>query len=164
MAAPAAAALTQLMLLWSVLALVHRRMLDVKQSIRDRFWAWRLGFPVALVVYAGANLLRAAGLERFVDNQLVSPLGPLVIFVIAAAGLMTPENGRVATQPAMPAAPKRAEPELPLAAPIANSAKAYARESSRSAPKPRPALTGPSVVQRTRPLPEQGRVRSGWFN
>jgi uncharacterized membrane protein YhaH (DUF805 family) len=163
-AVPLANALTQLILLWSVLALVHRRLQDVKHSVRAKYWAWRFTLPAALVVLIGANFLRALGLQRFVDADLISPLGPLVLIVIVAAGFLAPEDGTEMAETAKPVKLSKPVSEKPLKIPAPAPSRAYMRDSPRSAPTPQPVLAGSGAIQRTRVLPQQGRVRSGWFN
>lgn len=163
-AVPLANVLAQLILLWSVLVLVQRRMLDVKQSVRAKYWAWRFTFPAALIVLVGANLLRALGLQRFVDTDLISPLGPLVLIVIVVVGFLTPEDGVVTIQAARPEKLSKAITQKPVIVPVPMPSRAYIRDPSRIVPSAQPVLAGSSAVQRTRALPQQGRVKSGWFN
>jgi uncharacterized membrane protein YhaH (DUF805 family) len=173
-AATQAAALMQTILFWPVLTLVSRRMEDVKQSVRERYWVWRFTFPAALTLLVGANALAALGLGGFVNAELVTTLSPLIPIVLITAGFLTPEPMGSA-MPKLDAAPVAAPaiaklartiaakpasaPELAPAAP-----RTYQREASRPAVFAKAAHASSGAVQRTRSLPEQGRVRTGWFN
>ena len=168
---PVAKALTQIILLWSVLVLVYRRMLDAKQSVRTKFWAWQFIFPLALVALVGANLLSAFGFQRFLDAEFIRPLGPIVLFAIVAAGFLSPETSESGTArlPNLDEAETLAKlaklaktiAKKPVVISTPTPARAYTRDVSRAA---EPALAGSGAVQRTSRLPVQGRVKSGWFN
>lgn len=165
---PQAAALMQVVLFWSVLTLVSRRMADVKQSVREKYWVWRYTFPAALVLLVGAHVLTALGLQRFVNLELVSSLGPLVPIILITAGFLTPEplssgTQKIETTPA--AEPAFATLARTIAAkPAGVSPQAYVRSPARQAPLRQRVMAGPSAVQRTYTLPEQGRINAGWFN
>ena len=172
--APQAAALMQIILFWPVLTLVSPRMEDVKQSVRERYWVWRFTFPAALTFWVGANALAALGLGGLVNADLVSTLSPLIPIVLITAGFLKPEP----TGSAMPildaepvAAPMfaklarvmEAKPASATQLPLAPS-RTYQREASRPSASIKPALAYAGAIQRTRSLPEQGRVKAGWFN
>ena len=174
--APQAAALMQVILFWPVLTLVSRRMADVKQSVRERYWVWRFTFPAALVLLVGANALTGLGLQRFVNADLVSTLSPLIPIVLITAGFLTPEPSA--------ARPRKMEAATPDESAFANLAKSIAakpadvtarppkavqprtnvRDAARAAPQNQLVLAGSGAVQRTSSLPQQGRVKAGWFN
>ena len=168
--APQAAALMQIILFWPVLTLVSRRMEDVKQSVRERYWVWRFTFPAALTLLVGANALTALGFGGFVNADLVSTLSPLIPIVLVTAGFLTPEpmGGGLLKPDAAPAFAKLAkliEAKPVSAAEMAQTAtRTYQREASRPAALSKPAHASAGAVQRTYTLPEQGRVRAGWFN
>ena len=171
--APLAAAFMQLTFIWPVMALASRRMADIKQSLRERYWFWRYAFPAALVTFAGANALTAVGLERFVDMHSISFLGPLTGYILIMAGFLSPEpqgGGQRMTSPAPAAWQAFAElartiaakpAELPLKAQAQAAARTGADASARPAPAPPPVS---QVLVRTRSLPEQGRAKTGWFS
>jgi uncharacterized membrane protein YhaH (DUF805 family) len=173
---PQAAALMQVILFWSVLSLVSRRMADVKQSVREKYWVWRYTFPAALALLVGSNSLTALGLQRLVNLELVSTLSPLIPIILITAGFLTPEpmtNG----SPKMEAGPAAEGAFAKLAKAIAAkptdvapkhpasvSPQAHVRSPARQTPQRQQVLAGPSAVQRTRVLPQQGRVNAGWFD
>ncbi len=165
---PQAAALMQVVLFWSVLTLVSRRMADVKQSVREKYWVWRYTFPAALVLLVGAHVLTALGLQSFVNLELVSSLGPLVPIILITAGFLTPEplsNEALTMQTGPANEPAFAKLARTIAAKPADfSPKTYVRSPARQAPLRQNVIAGPSAVQRTYTLPEQGRINAGWFN
>jgi uncharacterized membrane protein YhaH (DUF805 family) len=165
---PQAAALVQVILFWPVLTLVSRRMADVKKSVREKYWVWRYTFPAALFLLVGAHVLAALGLQRFVNLELVSALGPLVPIVLITAGFLTPEplsNEVLKLQTGPADEPAFAALARTIAAkPAGFSPKPNVRSPARQAPQRQQAPAGPSAVQRTYRLPQQGRVKAGWFN
>jgi uncharacterized membrane protein YhaH (DUF805 family) len=173
-AATQAAALIQIILFWPVLTLVSRRMEDVKQSVRERHWVWRFTFPAALTLLVGANALTALGLGGFVNADLVTPLSPLIPIVLITAGFLTPEPmGSGMPQRDAAPAPAQAFAELAKvikAKPLSASemamapSRTYKRETSRPATLNMPDYASSGAVQRTYRLPQQGRVKAGWFN
>jgi uncharacterized membrane protein YhaH (DUF805 family) len=169
-----AAALMQIILFWPVLTLVSRRMEDVKQSVRERYWVWRFTFPAALTLLVGANALTAVGLGGLVNADLVTTLSPLIPIVLITAGILTPEpvgSGLPKLEVGPAAAPAFAKlakviKAKPLSAPEMAMApsRTYMRETSRPPTLNMPAHASSGAVQRTYTLPQQGRVKAGWFN
>jgi uncharacterized membrane protein YhaH (DUF805 family) len=163
--APLAAALMQLIFIWPVMALASRRMADMKQSLRERYWVWRFAFPAGLVIFAVANTLSAVGLGYLVDMHLISSLGTLAAFILIMAGFLSPELPSAAQpklEPASAAWSGFAELARTIAGkpdelPLNGNAPAHAYVRG-PLPPALPVLTGSAVIVRTRSLPEQGRV------
>ncbi len=135
----------QVILFWPVLTLVSRRMDDVKQSVRERYWVWRFTFPAALALLVGANALTALGLGGFVNADLVSTLSPLIPIVLITAGFLTPEprGGGLPKPDAVPVFAKLAkliEAKPVSAAEMTPAAtRTYQREASRPVALSKPA-------------------------
>jgi uncharacterized membrane protein YhaH (DUF805 family) len=176
---PMAAATARVLLFWPLLALFLKRMHDVNSDLRARLWTWSLGFPILLIVHVVSIALLVFGINWPIDNDFAATIQNGVYLAIVAVGFLTPHVGANQFGPD----PRRVSPSQASvsALPEPEFQKLKAMITSRSEPSgsqsadtmrakvrineaPAPRKHMPEVIQRTRPLPEQGRIKYGWFN
>jgi uncharacterized membrane protein YhaH (DUF805 family) len=178
-ATPLAAATARVLLFWPILALFLKRMHDVNSSLRVQFWVWNLGFPILLIVHVVSITLLAFGINWPIDNGFAGTIQSAVYLAIIGVGVLTPEVGANQfgpdprqVSPSQASVSALPEPEFQkLKAMIANRSQpginqgfSPMKKQDRAHAMPTPRKPMSEVIQRTRPLPEQGRIKSGWFN
>lgn len=186
---PAMIVLVELALILPVLSLFIRRMNDMTAAIRTQFAAVRIGLPLAAVAIIGLQAASLAGLDVRDYVDLVDPLRTVIFLALGFAVLLPPDPGQNAFgpdprgtaaqyKPSPVQKPQSAQAHLDLKTIIAkkpvatppvktsmttNAAPVPHADRIHRAPQP-PAKTVPEAVQRMRKLPEQGRVKPGWFS
>ncbi len=188
---PGMVLLVELLLLVPVLSLFNRRMNDMKASVRNQFSVARIGLPLvvlALILFQAASLF---GLDVQFYADLFDPVRRLVLVILGISILLPPDIGpneygpdprgaapqyKQAPQPTVQTQPSQAFPDLnrllskkPAPASMARqgvtSMPAPIRHADRThRPTPPPVVAAPEAVQRMHKMPEQGRVKPGWFS
>lgn len=189
MMSPAMILLVELALIVPALSLFIRRMNDMTAAIRAQFAAARVGLPLAAFAIIGFQAAVLAGFDVQDYADLVDPLRSVVFLAFGIAVLLPPDPGanlygpdpRGATAPSRPfpiQKPQPAQSYRDLTATIAKKPAATTPvnlgggviatpvpHSDRVHRAPQPvAPATPEAVQRMRKLPEQGRVKPGWFS
>jgi uncharacterized membrane protein YhaH (DUF805 family) len=189
MMSPAMILLVELALIVPALSLFIRRMNDMTAAIRAQFAAARVGLPLAAFAIIGFQAAVLAGFDVQDYADLVDPLRTVVFLAFGIAVLLPPDPGanlygpdpRGATAPSRPfpmQKPQPAQTYRDLTATIARKPAATTpvnpdgsvittpvphADRVHRAPQPVAPAT-PEAVQRMRKLPEQGRVKPGWFS
>ena len=186
---PAMVLLVELALILPALSLFIRRINDMTAVVRSQFAAARVGIPLAaaaVILFQAATLV---GLDVQSYSDLLNPLRTVFIFALGIAALLPPDPGQNAYGPDprgaaaqyRPAPTPKPQPALPYrdlktiiagkpaATPPVKTAvttnSAPVRHADRiHRPVPAPGPAAPEAVQRMRKLPEQGRVKPGWFS
>ncbi len=168
----------QLLIAWPAWSIFRRRMNDARPDLRAKLVNWSVGFPIFLVVLIGMMVAGAAGFETPVSADLHSKMRLMFFVMLFGAGFV-PGGDAV---PGAAAKKDRLLGEIDqqrlmqaLAAQIVKPSEIETRQ--RVTPRPprtaspvptrSPALAGStaySAVERMRKLPEQGRVKPGWFS
>ncbi len=186
---PTMIVLVELALILPVLSLFIRRMNDMTAAIRTRFAAVRIGLPLAAVAIIGLQAAGLAGLDVRDYADLVNPLRSVIFLALGFAVLLPPDPGQNAYgpdprgsteqyKPSPAQKPQTAQTYLDLKTVIAKkpvvTPPVKTAVTSNTAPvphadrvhrAPQPVVpAAPEAVQRMRKLPEQGRVKPGWFS
>lgn len=168
----------QLLIAWPAWSIFKRRMNDARPDLRAYLTNWSIGFPIYLVVLLGVMVAGALRFETPVTPELHGNMRLIFFMMLFGAGFIpggdslpsataesTGERGDLRQQAPMPF-------EI---APAARSTEGTARQrhvqQPARAPHPLPKLYpelarshATLAVERTRKLPEQGRVKHGWFS
>lgn len=186
---PAMMLLVELALILPILSLFIRRMNDMTAAIRTQFAAVRIGLPLAAVAIIGLQAASLAGMDVNDYADLINPLRSVIFLALGFAVLLPPDPGQnvygadprgtAAQYKLSPAKkPQKAQAHLDLKTIVAkkpaatppvktavtsNTAPVPHADRIHRAPQPS-APTAPEAVQRMRKLPEQGRVKPGWFS
>lgn len=152
--------------MWSVF---QRRLNDMRPDIREKLSNWSFAFPLFLIVLIGFMVANAAGFDLFFDHADLSNMRFWFTVMLAGAafvpgGEMVPAKAQVTSAHSDPDRLRAASLKT-LATQVA--AKPAVRHMAvPHADRPRPVLAGdqPPVMQRSYKLPEQGRVKPGWFS
>jgi uncharacterized membrane protein YhaH (DUF805 family) len=151
---------------WSVF---QRRVNDMRPDIRSKLSNWSITFPMFLIGLIGFMVANAAGFDLFFDNGDLSNIRFwFTVMLVGAAFVPGGETEAAMTQ----TSPVRGEPDfLQVAAHEVFTIKVPPKQDIRHMPvphtdRPRPVLAGDSlpVIERSYKLPEQGRVKPGWFS
>jgi hypothetical protein len=136
-------------------------------------------FPILLIVHVVSIALLVFGINWPIDNDFAATIQNVVYFAIVAVGFLTPhvdanQFGRDPRQasPSHASVSALPEPEFQKLKAMINSRSepSIGQSADTMKAKTRVNVTPntrkhmPEVIQRTRPLPEQGRIKSGWFN
>ena len=156
--------------IWSIF---QRRVNDMRPDIRAKLQTWQFAFPLFLAGLIGLMIAHALGYRTPLDDIDLSRVR--FWFAVMLFGSTFVPGGELvpaAKRAAMPsssnddflAAAQNAAREA-IAAQVATRTAARPTHTPASA-RPRPATVGnmPLAVERTRKLPEQGRVKPGWFS
>jgi hypothetical protein len=155
---------------WSVF---QRRFNDMRPDLRDKLKTWSAAFPLVLAVLIGLMIAHAAGIITPLDGiDLSSVRFWFTIMLVGAA--FVPGADAVPNENKAPAA--KSAPDL-FQSPLQNAGREKltgqiaGKPAGRHLPtvhvdRPKPAIPTnfPQVVVRTRSLPQDGRVKPGWFS
>ena len=155
---------------WSVF---RRRFNDMRPDLREKLNAWIVGFPLLLCGLILLLVVHAAGYQTpFDDAGLGRVRFWFAVMLFGAAFLPGGDAvpAQTNTKPTKPqpdmfqTATQKANREA-LAARIGNvPAGRHLPTAHTDRPKPALATSFPPVIQRTRSLPQDGRVKPGWFS
>ena len=153
---------------WSVF---QRRFNDIRPDLREKLMAWSIGFPLILAVLLCLMIVHAAGFGTPLDGFDLSSLRFwFAVMLVGAAFVPGGDIVPASKQAASPApdlfqtATQKTTRDT-LTELIANkTAGRHLPVSHVDRPKPIPATTFPQVIVRTRSLPQDGRVKPGWFS
>lgn len=175
---PVATALMGLVVTWPLLALINKRKHDLTDAMRERLGVYSVLLPVAVAVVAGAQLLRAIGLDVGDWVSTAMAFMPFVMMGVLVLGILPSQGGtnRYGPDPRLERGKTQAPvPQTDASGIVYNKpASAMPQRTPRyDAPLPKP-LAGvpvntinpslPNSVIRTRKLPADGRVKPGWFS
>jgi uncharacterized membrane protein YhaH (DUF805 family) len=155
--------------IWS---LFQRRLNDMRPDISKRLAPWSVAFPIILVGLIGLMLANAAGVKTPLDDADLSQIRfwfPVMLFgsAFVPGGDKVPESvmKKANAEKAKPMETAPSQFKLPG---ISQSPAAAWKPEPRSAPRHQPIPANPvmanQAVQRQHKLPEQGRVKPGWFS
>jgi uncharacterized membrane protein YhaH (DUF805 family) len=168
----------QLLIAWPAWSIFRRRLNDARPDLRAKLVNWSFAFPIFLIALLGVMVAGAAGFELPISAELHSRMRLMFFVMLFGAGLV-PGGDAV---PDAAAGKIRAREDIDrqvmlqtLAAQTGKPVEVETRQ--RAAPRPpraafpmsdpASALAGSSAapaVERTRTLPQQGRVKPGWFS
>lgn len=164
-----------LVVAWPLMSAFIRRRNDFRPDLLQKLQVWALGFPVLMVALFCIPLAEALGIPVSIDPSLRSSLQTLFFALLIGAAFVP--GGDQAPLPrsqpiARPAAgASRAETVVTASqrAAIEAIASQLAQKGAaqpRHVAQPRAAATAkfPNVIERGRKMPEQGRVKPGWFS
>lgn len=152
---------------WSVF---QRRLNDMRPDIRSKLSNWSFAFPLFLIVLIGFMVANAAGFDLFFTHADLSNMR--FWFTVMLTGAAFVPGSEIVPAKAQ-AKSAHLEPDLLRSAAhkTTQAAQVAAKSAVRHMPvqhasRPRPVLAGdqPPVMQRSYKLPEQGRVKPGWFS
>lgn len=160
-----------ILIAFPVWSLFRRRINDIRPDIREKLSSWAFGFPIFLIGLLVFMVLNAAGYDTFFDDAELARIR--FWFVVMLFGVAFLPGGDVVPEKAKPSKPQpdmfqtatqKANREA-LAAQIANKpAGRHLPAAHSDRPKPAAAPNFPPVIVRTRKLPQDGRVKPGWFS
>ena len=175
---PMTAAMMGVNVIWPLLALINKRKRDLTDSMRHRLGFYNILLPAAVVVVIVAQVLRATGLDfgDWVSTALA--FAPFVVMGTVVLGFLPSQGGtnRYGPDPRLERGKEKASAEQTAAAPAPYDigVRMGAQKMSRPAAPVTNALAGapirainpalPNSVVRTRKLPQDGRVKPGWFS
>lgn len=151
----------------------QRRFNDMRPDLRDRLKAWSVGFPLILAGLTGWMIVHAAGIQTPVDGiDLGSVRFWFAVMLFGAAFVPGGDAAPASRKPlAAKPAPDIFQTQTHKANREANAAQIAGRPTGRHLPmqhvdRPKPDLAAnfPEVIVRTRSLPQDGRVKPGWFS
>ncbi len=155
---------------WSIF---QRRVNDMRPDIRAKLQAWQFAFPLSLAGLTGLMVVHALGYSTplaGVDLSRIRFWFVVMLFgsAFVPGGELVPAAKRAATPSASAddflTAAQNAAREA-IAAQVATRTAARPTHTPASVrPKPATVSNMPLAVERTRTLPEQGRVKPGWFS
>ena len=155
---------------WSIF---QRRVNDMRPDIRSKLQTWQLAFPLFLAGLTGLTVVHALGYSTpFDEVDLGRVRFWFVVMLFGAAfvpgGELAPAAKRVTTALAsadnLLTAAQNAAREAVAAQAATRTAARSTHATASARPKPAHISTMPLAVERTRKLPEQGRVKPGWFS
>ncbi len=155
---------------WSIF---QRRVNDMRPDIRSKLQTWQFAFPLFLAGLTSLMVVHALGYSTPFDEVDLSRVRFWFVAMLFGSafvpgGELVPAAKRAATAPASAddflTAAQNAAHEA-IAAQVATRTAARPKHTPASArPKPTATSNMPLAVERTRTLPEQGRVKPGWFS
>ena len=175
---PVATALMGLVVTWPLLALINKRKHDLTDVMRERLGVYSVLLPVAVAVVAGAQLLRAIGLDVGDWVSTAMAFMPFVMMGVLVLGILPWQGGtnRYGPDPRLERGKAKAPALQTDASGIVYNipAPVMTQKTPRYvAPLQKPLVgvpintinpTLPNSVIRTRKLPTDGRVKPGWFS
>lgn len=151
---------------WSIF---QRRVNDMRPDIRAKLQAWQFAFPLFLAGLVTLMVVHALGYSTPLAGMDLSRIR--FWFVVMLFGSAFVPGGDVAPARKLVTAAEPFLTTIQKASPEARTAQFSAAPSRRHVQTPReerpmPAALAnmPLAVERTRKLPEQGRVKPGWFS
>jgi hypothetical protein len=151
----------------------QRRFNDMRPDLRERLRAWSTSFPLILAGLTGWMIARAAGLDKLLAGV---DLGSVRFwFAVMLFGAAFVPGGEAVPASKMRQAAKPAPDLFQTSTYKANrealAAQIAAKPAGRHIPMPHVdqpkhvmAANFPEVIVRTRSLPQDGRVKPGWFS
>lgn len=153
---------------WSVF---QRRFNDIRPDLREKLMAWSIGFPLILAGLIVLMIVHAAGFGTPLDGFDLSNVRQwFAIMLVGAAFVPGGDTVPASKQTASPApatfqtATQKATREALTAQIATKSTGRHLPVFQMDRPKPIPATNFPQVIVRTRDLPQDGRVKPGWFS
>ena len=147
----------------------QRRINDMRPDIREKLKPWNVAFPLIFIGLIAVMIAHALGLETAFDGFDLNGIHFWFAIMLFGAAFV-PGGGSVPDKavknPAEPFqnATQRAAREALAGQLAAKPAGRHLPTAHVDRPKPSPATNFPQVIQRTRNLPQDGRVKPGWFS
>ncbi len=155
--------------IWS---LFQRRVNDMRPDIREKLNTWSVAFPLFLVGLIGLMVANSAGLQIPLDDADLGQIRFWFAAMLLGAALIpggdtVPESAVKKIKKENTNAAESALGQINLPG-IAQRSQAPWKPQPRSTPRHQPIPANPvmanQAVQRQHKLPEQGRVKPGWFS
>ncbi|MGB8817239.1 MAG: hypothetical protein WCC66_04870 [Rhizobiaceae bacterium] len=160
----------QFLIAWPAWSIFKRRMNDMRPDIRAKLNNWLVGFPVYMTILLIVMVGSALGFDMVIDQSQHGTLRSGFFMMLFGAGFFAGGD-------AVPAAPgksaregrsmdldtagQRVLEQLP-AAQIGRKPEMAVTRRQQAKPDLQPSF--PAVIERGHKLPEQGRVKPGWFS
>ena len=155
---------------WSVF---QRRFNDIRPDLREKLMAWSIGFPLILAVLLCLMIVHAVGFGTPLDGFDLSKVRQWFAIMLVGAAFVPGGDVALASHAAKATKPQpnlfqtatqKAAHESLAAQTAVKPGGRHLPVSHVDRPKPIPATTFPQVIVRTRSLPQDGRVKPGWFS
>ncbi len=156
-----------ILIAFPVWSLFQRRVNDMRPDIRERLNTWSVAFPIILVGLIGLMVANAAGFDTPLDGADLSNIRFWFAVMLFGSALV-PGGDNVSAKDLKKI---RTDAQQQLASIIAQAPKEAVptmhtrpHPVARHQPIPANPLPGQQVAQRQYKMPEQGRVKPGWFS
>jgi uncharacterized membrane protein YhaH (DUF805 family) len=161
-----------LLSVWPVWSLFRRRLNDIRSDWRARIGNWVIGFTIILIVLVLRIVASAIGIETPIDASMYGQLQKVFFLMLLGLGLV-PGGEKVPSSNVAKIDVKKIAIEQPSLSGFAQSYSSRVesrhrspsvRTVSRATTEIKPKILATPAVQRLQKLPEQGRVKPGWFS
>ncbi len=161
-----------LLSVWPIWTLFRRRLNDIRRDWRTRIGKWVIGFTIIFIVLVLRIVASAFGIETPIDQSTYGQLQKAFFLMLFGLGLV-PGIDKV---PSSNVAKKNGLKIAIVQPSLSGFAHSYSsrvessdqspsvRTVSRAPTETKPKILASPAVQRLHKLPEQGRVKPGWFS
>lgn len=149
----------------------QRRFNDMRPDLRGKLQAWSVYFPLILSGLISWMIIHAAGIQTPVDGIDLSSVRFWFAVMLFGAAFVPGGDAVPASKTAKKSTPDLFQSATQNTARDAPTERFATKPAGRhlpvahaDRPKPIPAVNFPQVIVRTRSLPQDGRVKPGWFS
>ena len=165
----------QFLIAWPAWSIFQRRLNDIRPNIRSKLSNWAVGFPLYMAILLIVMVVSAFGIELPIDKGLHGTLRLCFFLMLFCVGLFPGIDSETVT-PSVAQSGRDIQEQVPTELKELFAARRQLQElfAKQIVPEPTPAIqpirnaapasSFPDVMERGRKMPEQGRVKPGWFS